>query len=333
LIFLLFIIGLAALVLLGFSLGSVALSIPEIWAAMQGNPIEASHRMILFEIRIPRTLTALLCGAGLSLAGLLLQTLFRNPLAGPSVFGISSGASLGVALVMLTGITVHTAFGMSAVVFSALTGALVVVAIISWIARYQSDITIVLIAGLMLGFLGSALTGILAFFSDADRLKPFIHWGFGSFERMGIFQLEFLSIALVLSVITSLYWVKALNALLPGDQFAQSVGVSVKKVRVILIFTAGMITAIITAYTGPIGFIGLAVPQLTKMLFKTNHHGIILPASLLLGSSVAIVCDVIARVPGENFALPLNAVTALFGAPIVILVLFQSRKSAQVIQK
>lgn len=317
--------------LAGMTLGSVSIAPSEFLSWLTGSPIQENHALILEKIRYPRTLTALFSGAGLALSGLLLQTLFRNPLAGPSVLGISSGAGLGVAVVLLAGVSLSGILGTASVILGALTGSLVVIFIIATIARRFQDITIVLIAGLMIGFIGSALVGVLAFFSNAETLKPFIHWGFGSFSRSSDYQLVALGLSVLFGVVISVYLYKPLNALLPGESFASSVGIDVAKSRLMLILLAGFLTGIITAFAGPIAFIGLAVPQLVKLMFKTNHHRITLPATLIMGANMALLCDIISRLPGIESALPLNAVTSLFGAPIVLIVLFRSRKTKKVL--
>lgn len=319
------IIALAVLFLTGLALGSVSIPLPSVVDYIFGNEIAHSHYAILNQIRLPRNLTAILSGAGLSLSGLLLQTLFRNPLAGPSVLGISSGSSLGVAVVLLAGGSMTGIAGTGSVVFGAIIGALIVVLLISAISLKFEDVTLVLIAGMMLGFLSSALVSILAFFSNSEQLKPFVHWGFGSFARLNEYQIPTLFFILVIAVIATLFLYKPLNAFLPGEQFAGSVGINVQKSRIIIILLTGLLTGIITAFVGPVGFIGLAVPQVVKMVFKTNHHRVTIPGSLLFGAFIALACDIISRIPGQDYSLPLNAVTALFGAPVVLFVLFKSR--------
>jgi iron complex transport system permease protein len=204
-------------------------------------------------------------------------------------------------------------------------GALIVVVLISIISLKFEDVTLVLIAGMMIGFLSSSLVSILAFFSDSEQLKPFIHWGFGSFARLNDYQIPILFFTLTLAILATLFLYKPLNAFLPGEQFAGSVGINVRKNRITIIVLTGLLTGIITAFVGPIGFIGLAVPQVVKLIFNTNHHRITIPGSLLFGAFVALACDIISRVPGQDFSLPLNAITALFGAPVVLFILFRSR--------
>lgn len=311
------------LFLLGLSLGSVAIPFRSLIA---WDSISDSHLMIINKIRIPRNLTAILSGAGLALSGLILQTIFRNPLAGPSVLGITSGSSLGVALAMLSGAGLGLGIGSGTIVFSAIIGALLVLFLIALISIHYKDITLVLIAGLMLGFLTSALVSVLAFYADAEALKPFVHWGFGSFARLSPMQVPILSFSLLVGVAISIYSYKALNAFLMGEDFARSLGVDVKRSRLILIITTGVLTGVITAYAGPVAFIGLSVPQLVKLLFKSNNHRITIPYTILLGAIITLICDIIARVPGSETALPLNAITSLFGAPMVLWVLFRSKK-------
>lgn len=314
------------LFILGLSLGSVSIPIKSLLGM---EDFSDSHRMIIDKIRIPRNLTAILSGSGLALSGLLLQTIFRNPLAGPSVLGITSGSSLGVAIAMLSGASIGIGIGSGSILIAAILGALLVLLLISIISVKYEDITLVLIAGLMLGFLTSSLVSVLAFFADAEALKPFVHWGFGSFARLSPMQIPILFITLLFGVAFSIYSYKALNAFLMGEDFARSLGINVRSNRLIIIIVTGVITGVITAYSGPVAFIGLAVPQLVKLVFKSNHHKITLPATILLGAIVALSCDIISRVPGSETALPLNAITSLFGAPIVLWVLFRSKKIKQ----
>ena len=252
----------------GLALGSVSIPLSSVFDYILNKPISDSHEAILSQIRMPRNLTAILSGAGLSLSGLLLQTLFRNPLAGPSVLGISSGSSLGVAFVLLAGGSMTGFIGTGSVVIGAVIGALIVVLLISMISLKFEDVTLVLIAGLMLGFLSSSLVSILAFFSESEQLKPFIHWGFGSFARLNEYQIPTLVILLFFGVLGTLYLYKPLNALLPGEQFAGSIGINVRKSRITIILLTGLLTGIITAFVGPVGFIGLAVPQVVKLIFN-----------------------------------------------------------------
>ena len=308
---------------LGLIFGSVTIPLNELLGIKE---MSESHQLIINKIRIPRNITAILSGAGLALSGLLLQTLFRNPLAGPSVLGITSGSSLGVALVLLSGGGLGISMGSGSVLIGAILGALVVLFFISLISIKYEDVTLVLVAGLMLGFLTSSLVSVLAFFAEAEQLKPFVHWGFGSFARLNAMQIPMLSLVLVLGVILSIVSYKSLNAFLLGEDFARSLGINVRFNRLLIIIVTGIITGVITAYAGPIAFIGLAVPQLVKLVFSSNHHRITLPATILLGAVVALSCDIISRVPGSDASLPLNAITSLFGAPIVLWVLFRSKK-------
>ncbi len=312
--------------MLGLSLGSVSIPFK---ASLGLEALSENHQMIIHRIRIPRNLTAILSGAGLALSGLLLQTLFRNPLAGPSVLGITSGSSLGVALAMLSGVGLGLGMGSGGIILFAILGALAVLFLISFISLRYQDVTLVLIAGLMLGFFTSSLVSIMAFFADAEQLKPFVHWGFGSFSRLSPYQIPVLTISLLSGIILSIFSYKALNAFLMGDDFARSLGINVRANRLMIIIVSGLMTGVITAYVGPIAFIGLAVPQMVKLVFKSNHHRITLPATILLGAIIALACDIISRVPGSETALPLNAITSLFGAPIVIWVLFRTKKIKQ----
>jgi iron complex transport system permease protein len=230
---------------------------------------------------------------------------------------------------MLSGFGFGMTLGTGGILLFAILGAMAVLFLISFISMRYEDVTLVLIAGLMLGFFTSSLVSILAYFADAEQLKPFVHWGFGSFSRLGPYQIPALSLSLLLGIALSIYSYKALNAFLMGDDFARSLGINVRLNRLLIIIVTGLITGVITAYVGPVAFIGLAVPQMVKLVFKSNHHRITIPATILLGAVVALSCDIISRLPGSDSALPLNAVTSLFGAPVVIWVLFRTKKIKQ----
>ena len=320
-------ISLSALVILGMflsiTLGSVAINWPAIF---EGEGLLETEQIIVAELRLPRMIAALIGGAALALAGLLMQTLFRNPLAGPSVLGISSGSSLAVAFVTLGGgaLASHPFL----LVGSSMVGALVVLAIIAYVANRFYDIASVLIVGVMLSFFTSALIGVLQSQATDQDLKAFVIWGFGSFGGLRLSQLPFFILPISFIVLASPFLSKQLNAYLLGAEHAQSLGIAVSRLRLISILMAGMLTAIVTAFCGPIAFIGLAGPHIARIVFRTSDHRLILPASLLVGGVLGLYCDVIARMPGSDSALPLNTVCSFIGAPIVIFLLIRQRKKS-----
>ncbi len=321
--------------LLNLLLGSVSIPFKEVWQILWGN----SHGNeiwynIIWKSRIPQALTALVAGAGLSVSGLQMQTVFRNPLAGPSVLGISSGASMGVAFVVLLSGTLGGValskigiMGEIALTLSAIIGSLSVMALIIFVSQKVKGNVTLLIIGVMVGYVANAVIGVLKYFSVEEDIRAYVIWGLGSFARVSGNQMTlFVSIMLVLLPVSFLL-VKTLNLLLLGDAYARNLGLNIKRARLQVITCSGVLVAIVTAYCGPIIFLGLAVPHLCRSLFRTSDHRILMPASLLMGGAMALVCNLIARMPGFEGALPVNSVTALVGAPVVISVLFNKRRN------
>ena len=321
--------------LLNLLLGSVSIPFKEVWQILWGN----SHGneiwyKIIWKSRIPQALTALVAGAGLSVSGLQMQTVFRNPLAGPSVLGISSGASMGVAFVVLLSGTLGGValskigiMGEIALTLSAIIGSLSVMALIIFVSQKVKGNVTLLIIGVMVGYVANAVIGVLKYFSVEEDIRAYVIWGLGSFARVSGNQMTlFVSIMLVLLPVSFLL-VKTLNLLLLGDAYARNLGLNIKRARLQVITCSGVLVAIVTAYCGPIIFLGLAVPHLCRSLFRTSDHRILMPASLLMGGAMALVCNLIARMPGFEGALPVNSVTALVGAPVVISVLFNKRRN------
>lgn len=321
--------------LLNLLLGSVSIPFQEVWQILWGN----SHGNeiwynIIWKSRIPQALTALVAGAGLSVSGLQMQTVFRNPLAGPSVLGISSGASMGVAFVVLLSGTLGGValskigiMGEIALTLSAIIGSLSVMALIIFVSQKVKGNVTLLIIGVMVGYVANAVIGVLKYFSVEEDIRAYVIWGLGSFARVSGNQMTlFVSIMLVLLPVSFLL-VKTLNLLLLGDAYARNLGLNIKRARLQVITCSGVLVAIVTAYCGPIIFLGLAVPHLCRSLFRTSDHRILMPASLLMGGAMALVCNLIARMPGFEGALPVNSVTALVGAPVVISVLFNKRRN------
>lgn len=289
---------------------------------------------IILKSRIPQALTAMMAGAGLAVSGLLMQTVFRNPLAGPSVLGISSGASLGVAFVVLLsgsigGIALSKlgVIGEVTVTVAAIIGALLVMALIAYVSQKVRGNVTLLIIGVMIGYIANAVIGVLKFFSVEEDIRAYVIWGLGSFARVSGGQTMVFVTLMLIALPLSFLLVKTLNLLLLGDSYARNLGLDVKRARLIVIAYSGVLVALVTAYCGPIVFLGLAVPHLCRGIFRTSNQAVLLPSSLLAGASLALLCNIIARLPGFEGALPVNSVTALVGAPVVMWVLFNKRKN------
>ena len=288
---------------------------------------------IILKSRLPQAVTSILAGAGLAISGLQMQTVFNNPLAGPSVLGISSGASLGVAFVVLLsgslgGVALsHLGlFGEVAMTIAAVVGSLSVMALILYASQKIKGNVTLLIIGVMIGYVASAVIGVLKYFSVEEDIKAYVIWGLGSFSRVSGDHLNTFIIIMSVLLPLSFLQTKTLNLLMLGEQYARNLGLNIKSARFTVIGSAGVLTAVVTAYCGPIVFLGLAVPHLCRAMFKTSDHRRLMPASLLAGSALALVCSLIARMPGFEGALPVNSVTALIGAPVVVSVLFRKHK-------
>ena len=320
---------------LNIALGSVSIPLPAVWDILTGTgEAPANWTNIIWKSRFPQVLTALVAGAGLSISGLQMQTVFKNPLADPSVLGISSGASLGVALVVLMsgtigGIALSQAgiLGEVALTVAAIAGAMAVMALIVLASHKVKGNVTLLIIGVMIGYLANAIIGILKYFSVEEDVKAYVIWGLGSFSRVSGDQMGIFTSIMAVLIPLSMLSVKTLNLLLLGDGYARNLGLNIKRARILVILSAGVLTAIVTAYCGPIAFLGLAVPHLCRMVFQTSDHRVLMPASVLMGASLVLMCNLLARMPGLEGALPVNSVTALIGAPIVASVLFRKRKS------
>lgn len=291
---------------------------------------KASWKYIVLESRLPQIVAAILCGGSLSISGLLLQTAFRNPLAGPSVFGINSGASLGVALVMLlwggsltTGIVSFS--GYMAVLVGAFLGAMAVMVVILFFSTLVKDNVMLLIVGIMVGYIASSSISLLNFFATDEGMRSYMMWGMGSFASVSLSQLPLFSLSTIIGLVGSLLLVKPLNILLLGDRYAQNLGVNIRRVRNYLLIITGLLTAIATAYCGPVAFIGLVVPHIVRMLLHTDDHRILIPATILCGMVVALVCNLICVLPGDDGVIPLSAVTPIIGAPIIIWVILKRK--------
>ena len=326
---------LALLFLANMLCGSVSIPAEQVWNALTGGEVEKeSWRYIVMEVRVPQTITAMLCGANLAISGLLLQTTFRNPLAGPSILGITNGAGVGVALVMLiTGgvIAVDSSqfstfsfqfIGSVAVVIGAFLGALLIIFLLLAVSSVISSSIMLLIVGIMVSYLASSIVMLLNIFANADNLHSYVMWGMGSFSDVTLSQLPFFSIVSILGLLLSILLIKPLNALLLGEGYATNLGINTKSVRRWLLIVTGILTATATAYCGPVAFIGLAVPHIARLIVRTSDHTVLLPSTMLCGASIALLCNIICQLP-ENIIIPLNAVTPIFGAPVIIYIIFR----------
>ena len=328
-------IGLAVSILFLFGLnlitGSVQIPFADVLDILCGRFMgKESWQYIILENRLPQTLTAILCGASLSVCGLMLQTAFRNPLAGPDVFGISSGAGLGVALVMLLlGGTVSTSMftvsGFFAILTAAFVGAIAVTALILFLSTMVRNSVLLLIVGIMVGYVSSSAVSLLNFFASEEGVKSYMVWGMGNFGGVSMTHIPLFSILCLMGIGVSFLLIKPLNILLLGPQYAESLGVSTRQLRNILLVVVGLLTAITTAFCGPISFIGLAIPHIARLLFRTENHQVLLPGTVLSGAAIALLCNFICYLPGEAGIIPLNAVTPLIGAPVIIYVIVQRR--------
>ncbi|TLX70835.1 iron ABC transporter permease [Labilibacter sediminis] len=323
--------------LANISLGSVYIPFSEIIKWMVGIELENEiWRNILLKSRLPQAITALLAGAGLAAGGLQMQTLFRNPLAGPSILGISSGAGLGVAIVVLLfgaiGGKAISHLGMFAsltIVMAAFIGSVFVLLMVLFLARKLKNNAMLLIVGIMVGYASSAIVGLLQFISSKDDIQAFVIWGLGSFNNVSWDKLSIFVPLVLVGLAGSLFLIKPLNVLLLGENYAANLGLNIKRSRLSILVVTGLLTATVTAFCGPIAFLGLAVPHLSKGVFKTADHSVLVPAVIIFGAVLALVCNVIARLPGFDGALPINSITSLIGAPIVVSVILKRRRLTQ----
>ena len=289
-----------------------------------------SWKYIVMENRLPQALTAMLCGASLAVCGLMLQTAFRNSLAGPDVFGISSGAGLGVAIVMLflggsVSTTLFTVSGFLAILTSAFIGAIVVTMIILFLSTMVRNSVLLLIVGLMVGYVSSSAVALLNFFASEEGVKSYMVWGMGNFGGVSMDHMLLFALLCLVGIIASIFLIKPLNIMLLGTQYAESLGINIRQIRNLLLVTVGLLTAVTTAFCGPISFIGLAIPHISRLLFRTDNHRTLLPGTVLTGAVIALFCNLVCYLPGELGIIPLNAVTPLIGAPVIIYVIIKRR--------
>ena len=317
---------------LNISLGSINIPLKDVYTSLlHGSCSKESWNYIILNYRLPKAIVAILIGIGLSISGLLMQTLFRNPLAGPYVLGLSSGASLGVAVVILGAsllpISLSEFFLSSfGIIIASSLGSFIVLVSILVIAKRLRDTMAILIVGLMFGSLTSAIVGCLTYFSSAEQLQKFTFWSLGNLGNLTWNSITILCFCVVLGLVLSVFSIKPLNALLLGENYARSLGINYKKTKYIILFATSILAGSITAFVGPIAFIGLAVPHIAKLVFQTSNHKILFWSTLLFGAIIMLICDSITQIPGTEIILPINAITSIFGAPIVIWLLVSKRK-------
>ncbi len=325
-------VGVLGLLVANVCLGSATISLGDVWSALVGgNDGAAVTSQIVMDFRLPRALTALLAGAALAVSGLLMQTIFRNPLADPFVLGVNSGASLGVAIVLLVlapaGVSLTQGLELSGhllVVIAATGGAALVLGVVLSFAQ-RVDVMSLLILGLMLSYAVGAVVSVLMFYSMAERLQSFFAWSYGTFGNVAWSHMRVFGTCIAGGAVASLFLCKPLDAMLMGERFAESLGTKVKMIRILSLGLASLLAGTVTGFCGPIGFLGIAAPHLCRYIFKTAQHRVLIPASLLGGAGIALAADLVAKAPGFDGALPLNAVTALVGAPVIIVALIRQR--------
>ncbi|MDR2791841.1 MAG: iron ABC transporter permease [Tannerellaceae bacterium] len=326
-------LGLVVILLFWSSLAYGAVDIPfgDVIRILLGKEVgRTAWQSIVWQSRLPQTLTAILAGASLAVSGLLLQTLFRNPLAGPSILGISDGANLGVALVtFLTGGSLRQATGWAAggyiaVVTAAFAGAALVLGIMIYFSSKVRNHVMLLILGIMMGYLASSLISILNYYAAADKVRLFVLWGMGHFAGVSLEQLPVFACLTLIGLCFALLMIKPLNALLLGEAYATNLGVRIRRTRTQILICTGLLTASVTAFCGPVSFIGLAVPHIARLLLGSSNHKMLVPVTLIAGACTALVCNLMTVIPGTDLILPLNAVTPLIGAPVVIYVIMRT---------
>ena len=318
--------------LINISLGSINIPVKEVYQSLlHGSCSKESWNYIILNYRLPKAIVVILIGMGLSISGLLMQTLFRNPLAGPYVLGLSSGASLGVAVVLLGAsllpVTISEFFlSTYGIIIASSLGSFIVLLSVLVIAKRLRDTMAILIVGLMFGSLTSAIVGSLTYFSSAEQLQKFTFWSLGNLGNLTWNSIVILASCVTIGIVLSVFSIKPLNALLLGENYARSLGINYNKTKYVILFTTSILAGSITAFVGPIAFIGLAVPHIAKLVFQTSNHKILFWSTLLFGALIMLICDSITQIPGTEIVLPINAITSIFGAPIVIWLLVRKRK-------
>ena len=330
--FIALVLALIVCFILNISLGSVSIPFKDTLKAILGGELaNESWNYIVWNYRVPKAFTAILVGSGLALSGLLMQTLFRNPLAGPFVLGISSGASLGAALLIMGTALFANLFSYGVVndvslAVAASLGSFLVLLVVVVVSYRIKDTMALLIIGLMFGSITAAIVSVLSYFTDAEKLQQYIYWSFGSVGNLSWSQLLLLLTIILIGVFLSVFSIKSLNALLLGENYARSLGVNLKRSRYTIIIATGLLAGGITAFAGPIAFIGLAVPHLTRQIFNTTDHRVLVPTVLIYGAILMLICDTIAKLPTSANVLPINAITSIVGAPVVSWLLVRMKK-------
>ena len=329
--FIILIVILLSCFFINISLGSVNIPLKDIVNSLFGGETTLKPwEHIVINYRLPKALTAIIVGSGLGISGLLMQTLFRNPLAGPFVLGISSGASLGVALVILGsgifgGFTTLMLASKWSIIIAASLGSFLVLLAVLMVSLKVRDTMALLIIGLMFASITASIVSILSYFGTAEQLQQYVFWGFGSLGNLAWEDLSVLFVIYILGIILSVFSIKSLNTLLLGENYAKSLGLNIKQSQLLIIITTSILAGVITAFTGPIAFIGLAIPHITRQVFNTANHKVLLPAVFLFGAIVMLICDSIAQLPTSDLTLPINAITAIVGAPVVVWLLIRKR--------
>lgn len=314
------------------SLGSVTIPVREIFKSLSGGTAsKETWEYIIINYRLPKAITAVLVGMGLSVSGLLMQTLFRNPLAGPYVLGLSSGSSLGVAFVILgaaflPGFVSSFLVSSYGIILASCLGSFVVLLAVLLVSQRLRDTTAILIVGLMFGSFTTAFVGVLTYFSTAEQLQKFTFWSLGNLGNLSWTSIVILFASVLTGLVLSIISIKPLDALLLGENYAKSLGLNYNKARLIIIFATSILAGSITAFAGPIAFVGLAVPHVAKLVFQTSNHYILFWSTLLFGAVIMLFCDMLSQLPGTDLTLPINAITSIIGAPVVIWLLLRKRK-------
>lgn len=325
-LFLVLLLSIPILFVLDVLTGTVSIPFSEFIQAIKGIEINKAHDIIIFDSRVPKAFTAIICGASLSVAGLLMQTLFRNPLAGPYILGVSSGAGLGVGIFVMgagvLGFSIGASIGLP---IASMLGSLGILFVLFLVSLKVKDIMTLLILGIMIGAIATAFIGIIQYYTSDAQLKSFLIWTLGNLEGVSFKHLKIMLIILLVGASLSYTIIKSLNAILLGEQYAKSLGVSLIKSRLLIILITGALAGMVTAYCGPIGFIGIIIPHLCRLLFQTSDHKILIPSSMLLGASVMLLSDIISHLPAEGISLPINSITSIIGIPIIIWIIFNKR--------
>ena len=325
-VFLVLLAAFCVITVLNINTGNVDISIPKILKIIflrEGNKMEYN---IIWKIRLPRILMAAILGGALSLSGFLLQTFFENPIAGPFVLGISSGAKMVVALAMIYFLGRFQVVSSYTLIIAAFIGSLIATGFILLVSRRINHMATLLVAGIMIGYITSSAISLLNFFATAEGVHSYMIWGMGNFGGVSLQQLPYFSIFCLAGLLLSILLIKPLNALLLGTRYAENLGVNIRRTRNLLLIATGLLTAVTTAFCGPVAFIGLAVPHISRLMLGTSNHNSLLPVTLLTGGVIALLCNLICILPGEAGIIPLNAVTPVLGAPVIIYVIVNQRK-------